>query len=242
MYGRPSLLACRKRTVSNKELLQGLRGIASSLVVLTHVARSFDGDLFSPTDGENLHPRLLQWPFLRILVQGRIGVTIFSFVTGYVCALKPIRLCRQGNQEAAFEAIAKSALRRAPRLILPAALATVLIWVLAQLNLFAVALRCSGWPSATSPGPVIGVVSAIESLMYWTITTWTYGANVYDSNQWTLLPLLKGSMLVYVFCVAFAYVGPRHRMLAALGLWVYFYVGADCTLLPPPLGCFHLLT
>jgi hypothetical protein len=55
--------------------------------VLTHIARAFDGDLFLSTSVEGASPRLLQWPYLRILAQGRIGVTIFAFVTGFVCAL-----------------------------------------------------------------------------------------------------------------------------------------------------------
>ena len=121
-------------------------------MVLTHIARAFDGELFMSTSKEDLPPRVLQWPFLRILVQGRIGVTIFAFVTGYVCALKPIRLCLQGNQEAAFTSIGKSALRRVPRLVLPAALATTIIWFLTQFGVFLVAKRCdSWWAGATSP-------------------------------------------------------------------------------------------
>jgi hypothetical protein len=197
--------------------------------VLTHIARAFDGELFLPTSNEDLPPRLLQWPFLRILVQGRIGVTIFAFVTGYVCALKPIRLCLQGNQEAAFASIGKSALRRVPRLVLPAALATTIIWFLTQFGVFLVAKRCdSWWAGATSPNATPYLGESIKSLISNIVTTWTRGENAYDGNQWTLLPLLKGSIWVYVYMVATAFVQQKYRMLASLGMWMYFFVGSDC--------------
>ncbi|KAK7739642.1 hypothetical protein SLS53_005609 [Cytospora paraplurivora] len=143
------MLNCQERMAIGKEgnvkWVDGLRGIASALVVLTHLTRAWDGDLFNATSAENAPPRLLQLPYLRILIQGRIGVTIFSFVTGYVCALKPIRLCSQGNQEAAFTSISRSALRRIPRLVLPAAAATAVSWAMAETGLYAVAKHQDSW-------------------------------------------------------------------------------------------------
>jgi len=110
----------------NVKWVDGLRGFASLLVVFTHIARAFDERLFKPTSDEGAAPSILQYPIIRILFQGRIGVTIFSLVTGYVCALKPIRQCRNGDQQAAFTGIAKSAFRRVPRLMLPTTIATTL--------------------------------------------------------------------------------------------------------------------
>lgn len=203
-------------------------------MVLTHIARAFDGDLFLPTTEEDAPPRLLQLPFLRILVQGRIGVTIFAMVTGYVCALKPIRLYKQGNQEAAFASIGKSALRRVPRLVLPAALATAIVWFLAQFGVFLVAKRCdSWWAGATSPDATPYLGQSIMSLLNNIVSTWTHGKNDYDGNQWTLLPLLKGSIWVYVFMVATGYVQQKYRMLASFGMWLYFFIGSDCKLPSP---------
>ncbi|ORY60823.1 acyltransferase family-domain-containing protein [Pseudomassariella vexata] len=212
----------------NVKWVDGLRGLASTLVVLTHIARAFDGDLFLPASAEGAAPRILQLPFIRILVQGRIGVSIFSFVTGYVCALKPIKLYRQGNQEAAFNSISKSALRRVPRLVIPTALATCIIWVMAQLGFFLVAKRSdSWWSGATAPDRVPHLVDALKSLVYNCITTWTNGRNAYDGNQWTLMPLLRGSLWVYIFIVATAYLQPRYRMIASIGMFLYFYIAAD---------------
>lgn len=203
--------------------------MASLLVVATHLTRGWEGDLFSSTTTEDAQPRLLQLPYLRILIQGRIGVTIFAFVTGYVCALKPIKLCRQGQQETALISISKSALRRFPRLFLPATAATVLSWLAAEMGLYTIAKhQDSWWIDMGSPEPSKNVVQALYELVFNLTTTWTWSANRYDQNQWTLLPLLKGSAYVYAFMVATAYVNPRHRILASLGLWVYFYSAGDC--------------
>lgn len=176
---------------------------------------------------------MLQLPFLRILVQGRIGVTIFSFVTGYVCALKPIKLYRQNNQDAAFNAVAKSALNRVPRLIIPCSLATVIIWFMAQLGMFLVGKSSDcWWCGKTAPDRMGNIFSSINHLIFNIINTWTHGANAYDGNQWTLLPLLKGSMQVYTFIVATAYLQPRYRMIASLIVYFYFYIGGDCKFYP----------
>jgi hypothetical protein len=203
--------------------------LASTLVVLTHIARAFDGELFIPATVDGATPRLLQLPFLRILVQGRIGVTIFAFVTGYVCALKPIKLYHQGLHEVAFASISKSALRRVPRLVIPTAFATCLIWVMAQFGLFLVAKQSdSWWVGATAPDIVPHLGDALKSLIHNIISTWTHGHNAYDGNQWTLLPLLKGSIWVYVFVVATAYVRPWYRMLCSIVMFLYFYIASDC--------------
>lgn len=196
--------------------------------MLTHLSRSFDLLLFDSSDGETTPPRVVQWPFVRVLFQGRIGVAVFAMVTGYVCALKPIRLGRRGQQAAAFTSMGKSALRRVPRLILPAAFATTLAWAACELGANYVAAHCdSWWIRETSPKPMPNLWLAVRSLFNNIIGTWVQGLNGYDANQWTLLPLLLGSMWVYVFMLATSYVRPRYRMMMAMALWLYFILAND---------------
>jgi hypothetical protein len=71
-------------------------------------------------------------------------------------------------------------------------------------------------------------MSGIKDLLYNIVTTWTTRRNVYDGNQWTLLPLLEGSFQVYVFVVATAYVKPVYRILLSLVIWGYFWCASDC--------------
>ncbi|CAK7211352.1 hypothetical protein SCUCBS95973_001083 [Sporothrix curviconia] len=214
----------------NVKWVDGFRGLASSLVVLTHLSRSFDLLLFDSTDNEQAKPRLVQQPFIRVLFQGRLGVAVFAMVTGYVCALKPLRLFRQGQQEVAFKSMGKSALRRSPRLILPASFATVLVWLACELGAYHTAAHCdSWWIRETGPKPIPNFWRAVRSLINNIIGTFTHGGNQYDANQWTMLPLLLGSFWVYVFLLATAYVRPRYRMVLSMCMWLYFILGNDPT-------------
>ncbi|CAK7272175.1 hypothetical protein SEPCBS119000_004986 [Sporothrix epigloea] len=207
----------------NVKWVDGFRGLASSLVVLTHLSRSFDLLLFDSTDNDRAAPRVIQYPFIRVLFQGRIGVSVFAMVTGYVCALKPLRLYRQGQQDVAFKSMAKSALSRTPRLVLPASIATFLVWLACQMGAYNTAAHCdSWWIRETGPQPIHNFWHALQALFETIVSTFTHGWNRYDANQWTMLPLLLGSFWVYMFLMATAYVQPRYRMVLSMCLWLYF--------------------
>ncbi|KAI1940451.1 hypothetical protein LOZ66_002045 [Ophidiomyces ophidiicola] len=208
----------------NVKWLDGLRGIASFLVLLTHLARAFDYNLFNARDAENGPVRLLQQPILRIPWQGRIGVTIFAFLTGYVCALKPLKLSRAGHHQAAFSSIAKSAFRRPPRLMFPATIAMVIAWVVAQLGAFTVGTRCdSGWLRFSSVGVDPSLFHESKRLFWVFLSTWTNGHMDYDDHQWALLPLLLGAMMVYITLFATMYMQYRYRMIVYAALYLYFW-------------------
>ena len=204
--------------------LQGLRGIASFLVILTHLARAWDIQLFLPKDDhEGSTPRVLQWPILRIPWQGRIGVTIFAFLTGFVCALKPLRLARSGQANAALSSIAKSAFRRAPRLILPATLAMTIAWALTQVGAFRTAvISDSNWLRDASPVPNESLGFEVKRLFQVWINTWTNGHMDYDDHQWAILPLLKGSYMIYAVLCATIYARYPFRLMV-YGAMIYYF-------------------
>ncbi|KAJ5591618.1 uncharacterized protein N7459_001987 [Penicillium hispanicum] len=204
--------------------IDGLRGIASFLVVLTHLARAWDYDLFSPRDTEDAPPRILQWPILRIPWQGRIGVTIFAFLTGYVCALKPMKQARNGDHLGSFTSVAKSAFRRPPRLIFPATIAMIISWIMAQFGAFVVANRSDcWWCRFAAPDLEETLWKEVIRLGESFLGVWTTGYMVYDDHQWALLPLLKTSMLVYILICATMYVRFRWRMVIYLGVFLYYH-------------------
>jgi hypothetical protein len=195
--------------------------------VLTHLARAWDYALFSPRDNENASPRILQWPILRIPWQGRLGVTIFAFLTGYVCALKPLKLSRAGDTTGAFETIAKSAFRRPPRLIFPATIALFISWTVAQFGGFIVANRSDcWWCRYAAPDLADSFWKELIRLPMNFLSTWTTGYMAYDDHQWALLPLLLSSMLVYLVLFATMFVKFRYRVLAYIALLLYFHQNA----------------
>ncbi|KAH8689035.1 acyltransferase family-domain-containing protein [Talaromyces proteolyticus] len=223
--GDPNAKGDPRKTV---KWIDGLRGIASIMVVMTHLARSYDYDLFSPRDNPDVPPRLLQQIVLRIPWQGRLGVTIFAFLTGYVCALKPMKLARAGNTNAAFTTIAKSAFRRPPRLMLPATFAMCISWMLAQFGAYTVGNRCdSSWTRDASPDIEDSLYKEIIRLFNAFLIAWTntdYRIHmVYDEHQWALLPLLKCSMLIFIVCFATALCKYRWRFFICVMLVLYFH-------------------
>ncbi|KAL3478446.1 acyltransferase 3 [Aspergillus californicus] len=225
--GDPSVKGDPRKSV---KWIDGLRGIASFLVVLTHLARAWDYDLFSPRDSEDKAPRLLQLPVFRIPWQGRLGVTIFAFLTGYVCALKPVKLSRNGNMLGAFTAVGKSAFRRPPRLILPATLALIISWAMAQCGAFITANRsdCS-WCRYAAPDLKASFGEEVLSLFQNFLSTWTTGYMAYDDHQWALLPLLLTSMLVYILTCATMFMRFRWRLFVYLMMALYFHQNAAKT-------------
>jgi Acyltransferase family len=201
-----------------------LRGLASFSVILTHLARAFDYDLFSPADAENTAPRLLQWPFIRLLPQGRIGVALFALLTGYVCALKPLKILQNGERLTALSVVGKSTIRRPVRLILPAAIALVLEWTVAQFGAFEVA-HCSDSEfmrhSAVRRAPTL--LRELRHLSDALLRTWTDGQQDYDDHQWALLALLNCSLDIYLALGALLFVRHQQRLFLCILIYLYFW-------------------
>ena len=204
---------------------QGVRGVASFWVVVTHLCRAWDYSLWSPRDNENATPQLLQLPFLRLPWQGRIGVTMFAFLTGYVCAIKPLRQAKSGNIPAALETLGKSAVRRPPRLIMPATIALVLAWFFAQIGAFEVAHRSdSHWLRRSVPTNIGGLDAEIPRLIRNFQRSWSGANNEYDDHQWALLPLLQGAFLIYVLLFATVFMKFRMRLFTCVTLFFWYWM------------------
>ena len=113
-------------------------------------------------------PHLFQRPFLRMIASGPFWISIFFLLSGYVCAIKPLRLSAQGQQDEARRVIASSALRRLVRIGVPAFLGTMLPWMLTQTGAFTLVPELEtngGWLSYTTPRRVDGMFAAVKSLV-----------------------------------------------------------------------------
>ncbi|KAF2470970.1 uncharacterized protein BDR25DRAFT_224716 [Lindgomyces ingoldianus] len=208
----------------NVKWVEGVRGLASFFVVVTHLCRAWEYTLWFPRDNEHASAKILQLPFLRLPWQGRIGVTMFAFLTGYVCALKPLRQARSGYPSAALTTVAKSAFRRPPRLILPATFAMAIAWMVAQFGGFKVSNRCdSGWLRFSSP-EVGSLREEIPRFFHNFQSVWINGRMEYDDHQWALLPLLKGAFMVYVTLCATIFMKFRFRMLSYITLYGWYWL------------------
>jgi hypothetical protein len=205
--------------------LQGLRGIASILVITTHLARAWDYTLFWPKDTIDAPgARLLQLPILRVPFQGRVGVPIFAVLTGFVCAYQPLKLAyHQGDVPAALLSVARSAFRRPPRLVLPASIATFISFVLTCLGSYRTATRCdSFWVRFDAPNQEETFMKELRRMFRALLSTWTDTDNPYDRHQWAMRPLLIGAFQVYICLSATSGMRFRYRILVHLLLWVYW--------------------
>ncbi|KAJ2902919.1 hypothetical protein MKZ38_010650 [Zalerion maritima] len=204
---------------------QGLRGLVSVFVVVTHVSRAWDYSLFFPRDSSNATPRLLQLPILRVPPQGRIGVPLFAFLTGFVCAAKPLRLAyQQDQQHAAVMSMARSAFRRPIRLMLPAALATFCSFLMSIVGGYKAANRCdSQWVRFDAPGTE-PFGTDLARFLRTLITTWTDANNPYDRHQWAMKRLLIGAFQVYGVLIVTMGMRFRYRIMVNVTLLAYWWL------------------
>jgi peptidoglycan/LPS O-acetylase OafA/YrhL len=102
-------------------------------VVIAHGLDAF----YWPDDSFDRPYYFLTLPILRLSFQGGfLAVTIFFVISGYVCAMKPLKLSRAGKPDEARKAIASAAFRRILRLGAPATLATCISWTMDRLGAF----------------------------------------------------------------------------------------------------------
>jgi Acyltransferase family len=172
-------------------------------------------------------PAFYNLPFIRIFAEGRPWVCMFLLLTGFVNALKPIKLARAGRVDTALESLASSCLRRTSRLVLPCTVATVFAWILCETGGYRIGSMVeSSWMNDTSPLPSGSVLAAIHSLIKAIFETWN-GKNDIEKNQWVVPVILKGSLTLYVALLALVRATPGYRMLCFGALFVYSWLCND---------------
>lgn len=200
-------------------------------MVASHTCLSFATYLVPPSFSETGNSILFQRPFFRLIIQGQAWVAIFVVLLGFVNALKPLQLARRGASADALAALSSGAFRRKGRLVVPAALVTVLAWLLCQFGVFQLGRRVDAyWLRATSPKPSPSFGTAIVDLVRQVAGTWMYGENAYDQPQWALLHLFRGSLYVFMTLLALVNTTPLFRLCAQLVLYAYSWATLDCML------------
>ena len=114
-----------------------------------------------PKSSFDARPYIFGLPIFKLVFEGGyLAVPVFFIMSGYVCSMKPLKLSRAGKPDEARRVIASSAFRRIIRLFIPASIATIISWFLANTGGFNLAMsqpgNCwlnfhSGRPSETWP-------------------------------------------------------------------------------------------
>jgi peptidoglycan/LPS O-acetylase OafA/YrhL len=135
---------------------------------MSHTVRAFIPNYLSPADEKDVPPHLFQRPFFRLTASGPFMISIFFILSGYVCAIKPIRLSNAGMVDEARRVIASSTFRRVLRIGLPATFGTIFAWALTQIGAFTLApyVELDGmWLAVGTPKRVPGVFASIYELI-----------------------------------------------------------------------------
>jgi peptidoglycan/LPS O-acetylase OafA/YrhL len=131
------------------------------------VAHCFDA-FVSPRDSFDSRPYLFGLPIFKLVFEGGyLAVPVFFILSGYVCAMKPLKLMRAGKVDDARKVVASSGFRRIIRLGIPATIAMMFSWLLCQTGGFNMAQTFPEdcWLYYTSPAQVEGFWNSISSLV-----------------------------------------------------------------------------
>jgi peptidoglycan/LPS O-acetylase OafA/YrhL len=184
--------------------LNGVRGFAAFCVYLQHYLVKYfkwldNGYLSTPQDNV-----FLQMPFIRLIFTGRFMVGNFFILSGFVLAMKPLKLIRKRDYPSLLDCLASSVFRRWPRLFLPlippmffTAFATYFHWYHPQPD--------PQWiidPAAQFPT----VFERITEEYDWYLSlvnpfTWAVYQPRNTPHMWTLPMEFRGSMVVFLGCL-----------------------------------------
>ena len=196
--------------------LEAMRGVAAIIVTFYHFSEAFAHQAF---------PLLLGTPAF-LVINGDAAVAFFFVLSGAVN-------CRPLFRDSSPWSLFRSLLRRWPRLMLPALLATLFSWALFAFDLYhfqeAAAITGSGWLARMANGVEPGFQSSLPDALYQgTIGCFISGKSNYVPPLWTMHYELMGSLLVMVV----AFVLARSRLWVGLALGVAAALAAAILITP----------
>ncbi|KAK3687698.1 acyltransferase family-domain-containing protein [Podospora appendiculata] len=210
--------------------LDGLRGFAAFLVYIHHhelwVHASFvnnESAIFESSWGWGGHFRFATLPFIRqFFTGGHLAVAIFYVISGYVLSAKPLALIQAGDHVKLGDSLASSFFRRWFRLYLPL-FGTTLLYVTSW-HVFGY------WNGACEAKATLG-----EELWNWYVELknlsflFNQGAiwPSFNTHLWSIPLEMRGSVVIFIACLALSRATTRARLLCQLALIYYFIYIVD---------------
>ncbi|KAL1957345.1 hypothetical protein VTO42DRAFT_6134 [Malbranchea cinnamomea] len=207
--------------------VDGLRGIASLIVLTGHLNSGWAYYLHNPALSENGPSLLFQYPILRLVIGGRGAVATFFIITGYVNSLNPIKNYRADNVGPSLIHMSKSTFTRVGRLVLPTMIATTLSWFCSRIGLYNVGMRIDNrWYRDTSTFRESFWESLVQLFNNYTIF-WYHGHPRYDPYHWTMAYILLASFRVYMVLMFLAFLRRRYMYLVVIFLYWFAWRNED---------------
>ncbi|OHE96568.1 acyltransferase [Colletotrichum orchidophilum] len=209
--------------------LNGLRGIAAIIVVIMHNTDDFPFIHRGWGETEVDH-YIIQLPFFRLIHCGIFSVCIFFVISGFALTYGPLKKAHSGQVETSVGTLPSSVFRRPIRLFLPV---VPVIFVTLALKTFG--LYYNVYSRGVEGPPATGIwghlAMAWKTLMI-IVTQSTTGSIL--PQAWTLSVEYKGSLLVFLCCLALGRVSPLVRLSVVMTLFVWFWtLGADGNMWQP---------
>lgn len=216
--------------------LDGVRGLASFIVLLCHTAYSSHdlsygyGYAGGAKQGQKEFNSFLRLPIIRLLYDGDAAVAIFFLISGFALSWKPLRLARDGNWEEFAKCLMASTVKRWLRLFLPVFASTGLICLCVQLGVYELTRGVSDNATLLTafrephPEPKSNFFLMIWD---WLATNWKFWEpfywnrdhlSGYDIHLWTIPVELRASMGLFATLLAVAGMKSRVRTYVLAGL------------------------
>ncbi|AQQ20266.1 acyltransferase family protein [Burkholderia cenocepacia] len=206
--------------------LDGLRGVAALVVVVCHFFQIFLPAAFATAVPAHLWERSIATSPLNIAINGNFAVSLFFVISGFVLSAPTF----SGKDRAWY---VSAALRRYPRLAIPALASTVFAWAIAETIGFHYknVMPISG---SDMPDFFSSITSLKEAAWQGAIGAFFFDASNYNEVLWTIRTELIGSFLIFSII---PFIGrSRFRWIAyAVAIWwlhdsylLGFVLGAMC--------------
>jgi peptidoglycan/LPS O-acetylase OafA/YrhL len=206
---------------SRTDYLNGMRGAAAFVVVLTHIVGATHPNLyFGYGQGIGHGKLILQLPVVRLLYGGSAMVAIFFVISGYVLSVKPGLRARDQQWTRLHSELGSSVLRRGLRLFIPSIASSFLVMLAAQMGVFK-------YGDGTRSLAIFAITarrrpSIFNQMSRWIIETWRlfqpweWTSDVpdleYGVQLWTIPIELRSSMVLYLFIIALSRLKYRVRL------------------------------
>ncbi|KAL2064349.1 hypothetical protein VTL71DRAFT_4843 [Oculimacula yallundae] len=219
------------RKITPTTYLNGVRGLAASLVYIQHLLYAHwlhAGYSISPPNNH-----LIQLPIIRLLFSGRFMVSIFFILSGYVLSYKPLLLARSRSTtnintntststSLLYTNLSSSAFRRTPRLFLPLIPAMIATALAIQLTCYGAEnfSRDACTPRASSLWrQILNYVPVLAHMLDPSAWAEYYPPGL--PHLWTLPMEFRGSMVVFLLVLGLGNSIPVFRF----GILVLFALG-----------------